>query len=49
MIYTIIKRYRDAELKRVLNVGEEIDLKNTQRVKELKDAGCIKLVKKAKK
>jgi len=41
MKYIITKRYKDVVLDRVFNVGEEIDLKNNKRVKELKESGCI--------
>jgi hypothetical protein len=41
MKYIITKRYKDVALDRVFNVGEEIDIKNTKRVKELKQSGCI--------
>jgi hypothetical protein len=41
MKYTIIKRYRDAESGAVFNLGEQIELKDQKRIKELKASGCI--------
>ena len=41
MKYNIIKRYRDAESGAVFNLGEQIELKDQKRIKELKASGCI--------
>ena len=49
MKYTIIKRYRDAESRAVFNLGEQIELKDQKRIKELKASGCIESVAKRKK
>ena len=49
MKYTIIKRFRDIDTKEVFNLGEQIELKNQKRIKELKASGCIESVAKRKK
>jgi len=49
MKYTIIKRFRDIDTKEVFNLGEQIELKNQKRIKELKASGCIESVVKRKK
>ena len=49
MKYIITKRYRDAESGEVLNLGEQIELKDQKRIKELKASGCIESVAKRKK
>lgn len=41
MKFTIIKRYLDSELKRVLNVGDELELTDLQRARQLQAAGMI--------
>ena len=41
MKFTIIKRYLDSELKRVLNVGDELELTDLQRARQLQAAGII--------
>jgi hypothetical protein len=49
MKYTIIKRFRDVETGAVFNIGEQIELKDQKRIKELKASGCIESVAKRKK
>ena len=49
MKYTIIKRFRDIDTKEVFNLGEQIELKDQKRIKELKASGCIESVAKRKK
>jgi hypothetical protein len=49
MKYNIIKRYRDAESGAVFNLGEQIEIKDQKRIKELKASGCIESVAKRKK
>ena len=49
MKYTIIKRFKDIDTKEVFNLGEQIELKNQKRIKELKASGCIESVVKRKK
>ena len=41
MKYTIIKRFKDIDTKEVFNLGEQIELKDQKRIKELKASGCI--------
>ena len=49
MKYNIIKRFRDIYTKEVFNLGEQIELKDQKRIKELKAMGCIESVAKRKK
>jgi hypothetical protein len=42
MKYTIIKRFKDVETGAVFNIGEQIELKDQKRIKELKASGCIR-------
>ncbi len=41
MIYKAVIRYRDSELNRVINVGEEIKISDKQRAEQLLRAGYI--------
>lgn len=41
MKYKVIKRYRDLNLKKVLTIGEEIEIKDNQRAQQLIDLGII--------
>jgi len=49
MKYNIIKRFKDVDTKEVFNLGEQIELKDQKRIKELKARGCIESVAKRKK
>lgn len=41
MKYKVIKRYRDLNLKKVLTIGEEVEIKDNQRAQQLIDLGII--------
>ncbi len=41
MKFTIIKRYLDSQLKRVLNVGDKLELTDLQRARQLQAVGII--------
>ena len=41
MKYKVIKRYRDLKLKKVLTIGEEVEIKDNQRAQQLIDLGII--------
>lgn len=41
MKYKVIKRYRDVNLKKVLTIGEDVEIKDNQRAQQLIDLGII--------
>ena len=41
MKYKVIKRYRDLNLKKVLTIGEQVEIKDNQRAQQLIDLGII--------
>lgn len=41
MKYKVIKRYRDLNLKKVLTIGEEVEIKDNQRAQQLIDLGIV--------
>lgn len=41
MKYKVIKRYRDLNLKKVLTIGEEVEIRDNQRAQQLIDLGII--------